>query len=95
MQIDAHTVARLANLCRIAVPEDERVPLAAELSKILSWVDQLKEVDVDGIAPMASVVETHLRWREDAVNDGNDRDAILQNAPQQQAGFFVVPKVVE
>ena len=95
MSLDEATVARIARLARIAVPEEERGPLATELSHILEWIEQLNEVDTDGVPPMTSVAAMGLAWREDRVTDGGRADDILANAPERQDGYFVVPKVVE
>ena len=95
MSLDEATVARIASLARIAVPETELAPLAGELSHILGWIEQLDEVDTDGVAPMTSVVAMRLAWREDAITDGGKAEAILANAPARQGDYFVVPKVVE
>lgn len=95
MSVDKKTVAKIADLARIAVREDELDPLAAELNNILGWIEQLSEVNTDGIAPMTSVVEVALPWREDKVTDGGYRDEILANAPDSAHGFFTVPKVIE
>ncbi len=95
MAIDAATVRRVAKLARIREPEERLEPLARELSSILGWIEQLGEVDTDGVEPMASAVAVKLPMREDVVTDGGDADAILSNAPAKADGFFVVPKVVE
>jgi aspartyl-tRNA(Asn)/glutamyl-tRNA(Gln) amidotransferase subunit C len=95
MALDKATVARIATLARIKVPESELEPLAGELSQIMNWIEQLNEVDIAGVEPMSSVAHLTLRMREDKVTDGGDRDAILKNAPQTARGFFAVPKVVE
>jgi aspartyl-tRNA(Asn)/glutamyl-tRNA(Gln) amidotransferase subunit C len=95
MALDKETVARIASLARIRLREDELAPLAAELSRIIGWVEQLAEVDTEVVAPMTSVTAMRLPMREDVVTDGNIRDAILANAPQTARGFFAVPKVVE
>ena len=95
MALDKATVARIAALARIKVPKADQEHLAAELSQILTWIEQLGEVDTHGVEPMASVVEMRLPMREDVVTEGNRRDAILANAPAAAQGFFVVPKVVE
>ena len=95
MALDKETVARIATLARIKVPESEQLHLAQELSNILSWIEQLNEVPTGEVEPMASVMAMRLPAREDKVSDGNCRDRILANAPQQTRGFFVVPKVVE
>ncbi|MGC1302106.1 MAG: Asp-tRNA(Asn)/Glu-tRNA(Gln) amidotransferase subunit GatC [Caulobacteraceae bacterium] len=95
MSIDAATVKRVAKLARIAVPEERLEPMAQELSSILAWIEQLDEVDTDGVPPMTCCVTTGLPMREDVVTDGYKREAILSNAPKSSNGFFVVPKVVE
>jgi aspartyl-tRNA(Asn)/glutamyl-tRNA(Gln) amidotransferase subunit C len=95
MSIDKETARRVAHLARIEVAEAELAPLAAELSSILGFMEQLKEVDIDGVEPMTSVTPMRLKWREDAVTDGGFPDRILENAPDARAGFFTVPKVVE
>jgi len=95
VSLDEATVARIARLARIAVPEEELAPLADELSHILEWIEQLNEVDIEGVPPMTSVVAMKLAWREDRVTDGGRPEDILANAPERQDGYFVVPKVVE
>jgi len=95
MAIDAATVKKVARLARIRVEDDRLAPLAAELSAIMAWIEQLDEVDTEGVAPMASTEAVTLPMREDVVTDGGDRAAILANAPRTERGFFVVPKVVE
>jgi aspartyl-tRNA(Asn)/glutamyl-tRNA(Gln) amidotransferase subunit C len=100
MALDKEAVAHIASLARIRLAEAELEPLAAELSQILTWVEQLAEVDTDNVAPMTSVAAMGLPMREDIVTDGDRRDAILGNAPQSapngpNKGFFAVPKVVE
>lgn len=96
MSVDKSTVLRIAKLARIRVREAELEGLAGELNNILGWVEQLREVDTEGVAPMASVAEgMRLRWRDDRVSDGDCRDSVLANAPETRDGFFVVPKVIE
>ena len=95
MSIDKATVAKIARLARIHVAEDQRAALADELSNILGWVEQLGEVDTDDVAPMTSVVEMRLPERDDVITDGDCRDDVLANAPETEAGFYVVPKVIE
>jgi aspartyl-tRNA(Asn)/glutamyl-tRNA(Gln) amidotransferase subunit C len=95
MALDKATVARIATLARIRVGDDELEPLAAELSGILGWIEQLMAVDTENVPPMTSVAEMTLPMRDDVVTDGNDRDAVLGNAPRTARGFFAVPKVVE
>ena len=95
MALDKATVAHIATLARIRLSETEIEPLAEELSHILTWVEQLNEVDTSGVAPMASAAAATLPMRDDEVTDGGCRDAILGNAPRPARGFFTVPKVVE
>jgi aspartyl-tRNA(Asn)/glutamyl-tRNA(Gln) amidotransferase subunit C len=95
MAIDAATVRRVAKLARIREPEQRLEPLAQELSSILGWIEQLGEVDTDGVEPMASAVAVKLPLREDVVTEGGDAGVILANAPAKADGFFIVPKVVE
>ena len=95
MALDKAAVAHIAALARIRLKEAELAPLAAELSQILAWVEQLAEVDTENVVPMTSVAAMTLPMREDAVTDGDRRDDILANAPQSARGFFAVPKVVE
>lgn len=95
MSIDKATVTRIAKLARLRVPEDEKEPLARELQSILSWIEQLSEVDTRDVPPLTSVVKTQLPQRADQVNDGGYLAEILANAPKQAAGFYVVPKVIE
>ena len=95
MSVDTATVRRVARLARIAVEEDELAPLAGELNGILGWVEQLAEVDVEGVEPMTSVTPMRLKRRPDEVTDGNRRDDVLMNAPDARGGFYTVPKVVE
>ncbi len=95
MSIDTKTAGRVAKLARIAVPEAELPKLADELNGILAFMEQLNEVDVDGVEPMTSVTPQRLKRREDVVTDGSQQEAVLANAPDAREGFFAVPKVVE
>lgn len=95
MSVDQKLVAKIANLARIRIPADEQVLVAKELTNILNWVEQLNEVDVEGIEPLASVNDSSLRMRGDLVTDGGRPEDILANAPASTADFFTVPKVVE
>jgi aspartyl-tRNA(Asn)/glutamyl-tRNA(Gln) amidotransferase subunit C len=95
MAIDAATVRKVAKLARIAEPEARLEPLAKELSGILNWIEQLGEVDTDGVEPMTTSVAMTLPMRDDVVTDGGDPAVVLGNAPKSAKGFFVVPKVVE
>lgn len=100
MALDRATVTHIAALARIRLDAAELEPLAADLSQILAWVEQLNEVDTAGVEPMASVAATGLPMRDDRVTDGDCREAILGNAPRPapaaiDQGFFAVPKVIE
>ena len=95
MAVDKDTVAKIARLARIRVSEDQQEALAGELSNILGWVEQLNELDTEGVEPMTSVVAMKLPMRDDVVSDGECRDRVLANAPEAAHGFFAVPKVVE
>ncbi|MBR7619709.1 Asp-tRNA(Asn)/Glu-tRNA(Gln) amidotransferase subunit GatC [Phenylobacterium sp. 20VBR1] len=95
MAIDAATVRKVARLARIAEPEDRIDPLARELSGIMDWIEQLAEVDTEGVEPMTSAVAVAAPMREDVVTEGGDAARVLSNAPRTIDGFFVVPKVVE
>lgn len=95
MALDKDTVRNIAFLARIRIDDDELDHLAGELSRILGWIEQLDEVDTEGVEPMASVVDMELPRRADVVTSGDRRDAVLANAPDPQDGFYAVPKVIE
>ena len=95
MSIDENTAARVAKLARIKVEPEALPALAEEFNNILGFIEQLGEVDVEGIEPMTSVTPQRLKRREDVVTDGDQQDAVLANAPDAREGFFAVPKVVE
>jgi aspartyl-tRNA(Asn)/glutamyl-tRNA(Gln) amidotransferase subunit C len=95
MAIDAATVRKAARLSRLAVPEDRLEPMARELQAIVAWIEQLAEVDTDGVEPMTSVVHQALPMRDDVVTEGGDPDKVLSNAPKTAHHFFIVPKVIE
>ena len=85
----------MARLARLALGDDEIARMVPELNNILGWVEQLGEVDTDGVEPLTAVIANQLRLRDDIVNDGDCRDEVLANAPDAQHGFFAVPKVIE
>lgn len=95
MALDPATVRRIASLARIRVEDSEIGPLQVQLSGILGWIEQLNEVNVDGIAPLTGAAQMALRLREDVVTDGFYPDKVLANAPDRAGSFFAVPKVVE
>ncbi|MBK0329136.1 Asp-tRNA(Asn)/Glu-tRNA(Gln) amidotransferase subunit GatC [Rhodobacteraceae bacterium F11138] len=95
MSIDQNTAARVAKLARIKVEQDALPALATEFNTILGFIEQLNEVDVDGVEPMTSVTPQRLKRRPDVVTDGDQQAKVLSNAPDAREGFFAVPKVVE
>jgi aspartyl-tRNA(Asn)/glutamyl-tRNA(Gln) amidotransferase subunit C len=95
MSVDAKTIRRVARLARIAVREDEVAHLQGEVNAVLAFVEQLNEVNVDGVEPMTSVTPMEMKKRADVVTDGNIVDDILANAPATENHFFLVPKVLE
>ena len=95
MSIDKDTAHRVAHLARIRVEEDALPALAEEFNAILGFIEQLNEVDVEGVDPMTSVTPMRLKRRADVVTDGDQQDKVLKNAPDAREGFFAVPKVVE
>ena len=95
MSVTPDQVRHIANLARIAMSDEELERLVPELNNILGWVEQLGEVDTEGVEPLATVIEQKLRLRDDKVTDGDRRDEILANAPDAEHGFFAVPKVIE
>jgi aspartyl-tRNA(Asn)/glutamyl-tRNA(Gln) amidotransferase subunit C len=95
MSVSSDQVRHIAKLARIGMSDAEIEALVPELNNILGWVEQLGEVDTDGVEPLTAVIDQKLRLRDDVVNDGGIRDEILANAPEAQHGFFAVPKVIE
>jgi aspartyl-tRNA(Asn)/glutamyl-tRNA(Gln) amidotransferase subunit C len=95
MSIDKDTAARVAKLARIRVADEALPALAEEFNTILGFIEQLNEVDVEGVEPMTSVTPQRLKRREDVVTDGGQQEQVLANAPDSREGFFAVPKVVE
>ncbi len=95
MSVDTAIVRHIAKLARLAVTDREVEALVPELNNILGWVEQLQEVDVEGVEPMTAVIPNKLRLRDDVVSDGDRRDDVLANAPAAEHGFFAVPKVIE
>jgi aspartyl-tRNA(Asn)/glutamyl-tRNA(Gln) amidotransferase subunit C len=95
MSVSPEQVRHIAKLARIAMSDEEIERLVPELNGIIGWVEQLAEVNTDGVEPLTAVIDQKLRLRDDAVNDGDCRDAVLANAPEAQHGFFAVPKVIE
>jgi aspartyl-tRNA(Asn)/glutamyl-tRNA(Gln) amidotransferase subunit C len=95
MSVDAATVKRVAHLARIRVADAEVEALRSELNAILGFVEQLSEVNIEGIEPMTSVLPMRMKKREDRVTDGGKASEIVANAPTTEKGYFLVPKVVE
>ena len=95
MALDRETVQRIAYLARIRISDDKLDQIAAELDGIMGWVEQLSEVDTDGVEPMTSVADVLAPMRADTITDGGCRDKVLANTTDSREGFFTVPKVVE
>jgi aspartyl-tRNA(Asn)/glutamyl-tRNA(Gln) amidotransferase subunit C len=95
MSLDPATVRRIARLARIHVEDAQLPTLQTELAGILAWIEQLREVDVEGVEPLTGAAHMALRLRDDLVTDGGRRDAVLANAPDRAGAFYAVPKVVE
>ena len=95
MPVSTEQVRHIAKLARIAMSDEEIKRLEPELNNILGWVEQLGEVNTDGIDPLTAVIDQKLRLRDDVVTEGDIRDEVLANAPEAQHGFFAVPKVIE
>jgi aspartyl-tRNA(Asn)/glutamyl-tRNA(Gln) amidotransferase subunit C len=95
MSVDKDAVRRIAKLARLALDDARAEAMVSELNGILTWVEQLKEIDVEGVPPLTSVVAQNLKMREDVVTDGGNADDLMTNAPGGEDHFFVVPKVVE
>jgi aspartyl-tRNA(Asn)/glutamyl-tRNA(Gln) amidotransferase subunit C len=95
MSVSPEQVRHIAKLARIAMSDEDLDRLLPELNNILGWVEQLGEVNTDGVEPLTAVIDQKLRLRDDVVNDGDIRDAVLANAPEAHHGFFAVPKVIE
>ena len=95
MDIDKKLVKKIATLSRVKIEEKEVERISKELSKIITWVEKLNEVDTKDILPIANPSDIKIPFREDKINDGEIEDKILKNAPEKKAGYFIVPKVVE
>ena len=95
MSLDLATVRRIASLARIRVKDDEAERLQSQLNSILGWIEQLNEVDIEGVDPLTGAAHMALKMREDVVTDGSYPEEILTNAPERIGDFFAVPKVVE
>jgi aspartyl-tRNA(Asn)/glutamyl-tRNA(Gln) amidotransferase subunit C len=95
MSVNESQVRHVAKLARLALSDAEIDKMVPELNNILGWVEQLAEVNTDGVEPLTAVIDLKLRLRDDVVNDGDVRDKVLANAPDAQHGFFAVPKVIE
>ena len=93
--VDTATVEKIARLARIRLTEERKEPIAQDLNRILSWIEELNEVNTDGVEPLASVTGHSLPLRADEITDGDVQEKIVSNAPEEASGFFVVPKVVE
>jgi len=95
MSVSSEQVRHIAKLARIGMSDPEIEALVPELNTILGWVEQLGEVNTEGVQPLTAVIDQKLRLRDDQITDGDIRDEVLANAPEAQHGFFAVPKVIE
>ncbi len=95
MSVDQATVRNIAHLARVAISDEDAKNLESELNSILTWVEQLGEVDTDGVEPLTSVVHMKMKMREDEITDGGYSDKVVHNAPAYEDTFFMVPKVIE
>ena len=95
MDISGSIVKKIAHLARLYLTDKELAEQEEKLGTILTWVEQLSEVNTDGVEPMTSVVEVQLRWRKDEITDGGCAERVIKNAPESDDGFFTVPKVLE
>ncbi len=95
MSLDTAAVRRIARLARIRVDDAQVTQIQGELNGILGWIDQLNEVNVDGVKPLTGGALMAMRMREDVVTDGDQAEAVLANAPDREGPFYTVPKVVE
>ena len=95
MSVDKNVVPKIARLARINVSDEKSELLSSDLGNILNWIEQLEEVNTDGVEPLSGVNEHGLAWRDDTVTDGEITDKVLKNAPETAGEFFVVPKVIE
>ena len=95
MSVDKNVVKKIARLARIRVSDEKSELLSSDLGNILNWIEQLEEVNTDGVKPLSGVNEHALAWRDDTVTDGEITDKVLKNAPETAGEFFVVPKVIE
>lgn len=95
MSLTAKDVTKIARLSRLRVEEAEKEHYAREIGGILTWIEQLNEVNTDNVTQMVSVTDMRLPWREDKVTDGHQQAAVVKNAPQAEHGCFAVPKVIE
>ena len=95
MALSKETIVRVAKLARLELSDEEMDEMSVQLSDILTWIEQLQEVDVDGLEPMTSVVQMELKVREDVVTERDQAEAIVSNAPERRETYFVVPKVID
>ncbi|AWM29261.1 Asp-tRNA(Asn)/Glu-tRNA(Gln) amidotransferase subunit GatC [Sinorhizobium fredii] len=95
MSLDIATIRRIARLAHLALSEDEAEKMCGEVNEILTFIEQLLEVDVEGIPPMTSVVPTTMKMRPDVVTEGSLAEEIVANAPLSECNFFLVPKILE
>jgi len=95
MSIDKNKIKHISKLARISVDEKKIDGLTKDLSSIFKFIEQLNELNTDKVKPLSSILNEPLRSRKDVINDGKIREKILENSPQKNEEFFVVPKVIE
>ena len=95
MSIDKDKIKHTAKLARISLDENKIDSLSKDLSNIFKFIEKLNKANTENVKPLSSILDQSLRLREDKVNDGNIRDKILENAPNKNEDFFIVPKVIE
>ena len=95
MSIDKDKIKDVSKLARISVDEKKIDGLTKDLSSIFKFIEQLNELNTDKVEPLSSILNEPLRSRKDEINDGKIRENILENSPQKNEEFFVVPKVIE
>ena len=95
MSFNEQTIKTIANLARLKFPKEDEAKFMNDINGILDWVEQLKEVNVDGVEPLVSVTPRELAIRADVVTDGGLQTELMANAPESVQGFYEVPKMVE
>ncbi|MBM6549840.1 Asp-tRNA(Asn)/Glu-tRNA(Gln) amidotransferase subunit GatC [Marinomonas ostreistagni] len=95
MSLEKQDVIKIAHLARLSLDDSDAEQYQQSLSSVLDLVEQMQSVDTDGVEPLSNPLEAKQRLREDIVTEENRREAFLANAPQTEAGLFLVPKVID